>query len=318
MAIKLIPREKWGARRPRGASDLAGTRGVKIHYTGSAESPGMVDDHGERCYARVRAIQDAHMDGRKWNDVAYSFLVCVHGFVFEGRGLHILPAANGSGLNAGHYAILGMVGNAGLVEPSEAMLTGICDAIDYVRAHGDAGREVLGHCDGYSTDCPGPLLYQWVKDGAHRPGDDHNGEGDGDMPRHVRVELGRAMPLPADKWSTLAWLEETHDPDHQHADEGGPSVLNGPAVYSLTASVTMTGMPVGAEYQVRVVEADGDGKGAATLGPIGEGLASSGDTYALYCANGRVLEGRRVRVQVKPIGYAAKAAAGSCELLYWR
>jgi peptidoglycan hydrolase-like protein with peptidoglycan-binding domain len=35
---------------------------------------------------------------------------------------------------------------------------------------GDAGNEIKGHRDGYSTDCPGPKLYAWVKAGAPRPG----------------------------------------------------------------------------------------------------------------------------------------------------
>jgi hypothetical protein len=38
-----------------------------------------------------------------------------------------------------------------------------------LRAEGKAGREVLGHRDGYATDCPGPYLYRWVKQGARRP-----------------------------------------------------------------------------------------------------------------------------------------------------
>lgn len=319
MAIKLITRKQWDARDSRGASTLASTRGVKIHYTGSAESPAMATDH-QRCYARVRSIQNGHMDDRKWNDIAYSYVACEHGYVFEGRGCHILPAANGAGLNSGHYAILGMVGNAGLVEPSPDMYGAICDAIAYVRLHGDAGRQIRGHRDGYSTDCPGTILYRWVTDGASCLGqtNDHDDDQGDDMPSHVKVALGKAMALPADQWTTLTWTTESNDPKHQHADEGGPSVLNGPATYDLTASITLTGMPIGTEYQVRAIEIDADGKGADTLGPIGEGLASSGNTYALYTPTGEVAEGRRVRVQVKPIGHAATAAAGSCELNYWR
>jgi hypothetical protein len=122
------------------------------------------------CGDLVRNIQNFHMDGRKWLDIGYSFLVCPHGDVFEGRGLHHLPAANGAGLNSGHYAVCGLVGNSGLVNPSDAMLNGIRDAIEYCQAKGSAGPEIKGHRDGYSTDCPGPKLYPWVQAGAPRPG----------------------------------------------------------------------------------------------------------------------------------------------------
>jgi hypothetical protein len=166
--VKYVSRSEWGARKPRSSSQLSSTKGVKVHYTGSPEDVRMVDDH-TRCVARVRAIQAGHMDGNGWSDVGYSFLVCIHGDVFEGRGLHKLPAANGKDLNSGHYAVCGLVGNAGLTDPSDAMKHGIRDAIEYLRAEGGAGNEIKGHRDGYSTDCPGPRLYAWVKDGAPRP-----------------------------------------------------------------------------------------------------------------------------------------------------
>ncbi|GGS92245.1 peptidoglycan-binding protein [Nonomuraea spiralis] len=99
-----------------------------------------------------------------------SFVACPHRKVFEGRGLHHLPAANGPGLNSGHYAVLGLVGNAGLVQPPDGVLHAILDAVQYVRDRGNAGKEIKGHRDGYSTDCPGDPLYAWIKRGAPRPG----------------------------------------------------------------------------------------------------------------------------------------------------
>lgn len=168
--MKLITRKAWGARPAKvRVPHLDSTHGVKVHYTGMfvlAERP---DLHAP-CIGLVKRIQDDHMDSNGWNDIGYSFLVCRHGDVFEGRGLNKLPAANGAGLNAGHYAVCGLVGNKGLILPSEAMLNGIRDAIEYCRAKGDAGNEIKGHRDGYSTDCPGPKLYSWVQAGAPRPG----------------------------------------------------------------------------------------------------------------------------------------------------
>ncbi|GIH70356.1 peptidoglycan recognition protein family protein [Sphaerimonospora thailandensis] len=169
MAIDLVARSEWRARAPKGSySSLHSTKGVKVHYTGGRVDPRIVDDH-DRCVALVREIQDYHMDGNGWMDIGYSMVACPHRKVFVGRGPRHLPAANGPGQNSGHYAVLGLVGNKGLVEPTDGMLLGILDAIDYLRAHGGAGREIKGHQDGYPTDCPGGPLYAWIRKGAPRP-----------------------------------------------------------------------------------------------------------------------------------------------------
>lgn len=167
--MKLVSRAQWGARSPRGTvSYLASAKGVKVHYTGGHVDPGIVKDHA-KCVALVRQIQRQHMDGNGWVDIGYSLAVCPHRYVFVGRGPHRLPAANGPGLNAGHYAVLGLVGSSGLVEPPDEMLHGIRDAIEYLRKEGNAGNEIKGHRDGYATLCPGDRLYRWVREGAPRP-----------------------------------------------------------------------------------------------------------------------------------------------------
>jgi peptidoglycan hydrolase-like protein with peptidoglycan-binding domain len=180
--MKLIPRSSWEARPAKvRVPHIESTRGVKVHFTGDHVDPAITGDR-DRCGPLVRAIQNFHMDSNGWNDIGYTALVCPHGWVFEGRGLNKLPAANGAGLNSAHYAVCGLVGNKGLTVPSDAMLNGIRDAIEWLRAKGDAGTEIKGHRDGYDTDCPGPKLYAWVKAGAPRPGQEP------------------AFPLPSGHW----------------------------------------------------------------------------------------------------------------------
>lgn len=166
--MDIVSRKAWGARAPRSSERLASTKGVKVHYVGDTVDPRLTSDH-TRCVAMVRGIQASHMDDRGWHDIGYTALVCPHGNVFVGRGPHVLCAANGPGLNSGHYAVCGLVGDEGLTKPSEAMLNGIRDAIEWLRKTGDAGGEIRGHRDGYSTTCPGEPLYAWVKAGAPRP-----------------------------------------------------------------------------------------------------------------------------------------------------
>ncbi|GII42917.1 peptidoglycan recognition protein family protein [Planotetraspora phitsanulokensis] len=168
--VDIVTRAEWGARSPKsGYTSLSSTKGVKVHYTGGHVDPKILDDH-KKCVALVKSIQNMHMDGNGWIDIGYSVVACPHRKVFIGRGPKHLPAANGAGLNTGHYAILALVGNSGLTVPSDNQLLAIWDAITYLRDKGNAGKEIKGHRDGYSTECPGDKLYAWLKKGAPRPG----------------------------------------------------------------------------------------------------------------------------------------------------
>ncbi|MYW48893.1 peptidoglycan-binding protein [Streptomyces sp. SID161] len=171
--MKLVARAQWGARPSRYAlAYIAGTQGVKIHYEGAyvPKSLAAPDAHSA-CAGHMRDIQASHLANTKENysDIAYNAVVCPHGYVFEGRGIHRKTGANGNQpLNAKDYAVCAMVGSSGLVQPTADQLDGLADAIEWFREDGAAGREVLGHRDGYATACPGEPLYAWVKAGAHR------------------------------------------------------------------------------------------------------------------------------------------------------
>ncbi|MEV4159016.1 peptidoglycan recognition protein family protein [Nonomuraea dietziae] len=162
--MDLVTRAEWHARAPRRElTALPSARGTKVHYVGSFVNPRLLEDC-DRCVALVRSIQIQHQDNNDWTDIAYNLLTCPHGRIFVGRGARILSAANGPGLNQGHYAVCALLGDRGLVQPTAAMLRGLRDAVAYLQARG-AGREVRGHRDGYATSCPGPVLYGWLRAG---------------------------------------------------------------------------------------------------------------------------------------------------------
>lgn len=172
--MKLVTRAQWGARPSKyPLTAISSTLGVKIHYEGSyvPKSLAAADSHSS-CAGHMRDIQASHLANAKedYSDIAYNAVVCPHGCVFEGRGLHRRTGANGNqALNAKDYAVCAMVGSSGLVQPTDALLGGLVDAIEWFRSDGDAGDEVLGHRDGYATSCPGEPLYAWVRAGARRP-----------------------------------------------------------------------------------------------------------------------------------------------------
>jgi len=168
--LKLVSRSQWGARAyrtPNGATPYSrARRGVKLHYLGTPYS----DRPHAQCDDYVRQLQAQHMDGNGWSDIGYSFAVCTHGYVYEGRGLRRRNSANGNtSLNEQDYAVLLLVGSSGLTEPTDAQLHGARDAIEYCREEGPAGDWLGGHRDGYATACPGDAVYAWVKAGAQRP-----------------------------------------------------------------------------------------------------------------------------------------------------
>ena len=165
----FVRRSEWGAPVSSAAAYIASTRGVKVHYLGTPYSSRTHD----KCDDYVRAVRASHLanTAENYSDIAYNMLVCEHGYVFEGRGAHKRTGANGNAtLNSQHYAVCALLGSSGLTQPTDAMLNGIRDAIEYLREHGDAGSEIKGHRDGYATSCPGQPLYNWVLKGAPRPG----------------------------------------------------------------------------------------------------------------------------------------------------
>lgn len=172
--MKLVTRSQWGARPSKyDLAYIASTLGVKVHYEGAyvPKSLAAADAHSS-CAGRMRDIQASHLANTRedYSDIAYNAMVCPHGSVFEGRGLHRRTGANGTTtLNLRHYAVCAMLGNSGLVQPPDAMLDGLVDAIAWLRSGGAAGDQVQGHRDGHATSCPGDPLYAWVKAGAYRP-----------------------------------------------------------------------------------------------------------------------------------------------------
>jgi len=164
--MQFVTRTEWGAPADTPAADMATALGVKIHWIGGQYTTPSHD----LCHGEVWAIREEHLADpvQHWVDIAYNLLVCQHGVVFEGRGKGKESGANGDqALNHADYAICAIQGTNETA--SDALKSGLRDAIEYMQANG-AGGEILGHRDGYNTDCPGDELYAWVQAGAPRPG----------------------------------------------------------------------------------------------------------------------------------------------------
>lgn len=153
--MRFVSRATWGARAPSSRSKLAATFGVTVHY----EGPHLGDYIHGSCASKVRGIQNFHMDARGWADIAYSAIVCRHGYTFEGRWAGVRTAANGT--NDGNdtaYAVCLLIG----VDDSlpGIMLGELIETIDHLNNAPGVGQRVNGHRDWKATACPGDVAYR--------------------------------------------------------------------------------------------------------------------------------------------------------------
>lgn len=169
--MKFITRAEWGAAAPTSVTRLSAVNRVFIHYTGMDADE--QSDHSN-CAARVRGIQRFHMSptpsdpSKPWADIAYSFIVCKHGYVFEGRGFGVRTAATGS-CNGDSLAVCFLGDDtAQRDDVTDAGRKGIVSIVDEIkRRYGKVS--VHGHRDCGSTACPGDQLYRWLSNGLPLP-----------------------------------------------------------------------------------------------------------------------------------------------------
>lgn len=158
-SMKFVSRAEWGARAGSSSTSITPV-GVAVHW----EGPHMgTPEHGS-CAGIVRGFQAFHMDTNGWADIAYSAVVCPHGYVFEGRGPGHRTAANGTNDGNQRFYAVCFMGGEGDTFTDEAK-DGINDAIEWL-----GGGEITGHRDHTETACPGDEIYAWVQSGHPRAG----------------------------------------------------------------------------------------------------------------------------------------------------
>lgn len=168
--INLVKRAEWQARKPKSRSTVALTEPSTGHWNGPKVTVrGQPTWEHSVCPSLVRGIQNFHMDGRGWSDIAYNFLICPHGYVFEGRGLDVVNAANGTNIgNRTSHAIMWLAGKENPFIDSEK--SGFRECVRYVADSTKAPDECVGHRDHKATECPGDERYNWIRQGMLLPG----------------------------------------------------------------------------------------------------------------------------------------------------
>ncbi|GLZ13160.1 hypothetical protein Acsp04_33950 [Actinomadura sp. NBRC 104425] len=297
--MDIIGRAEWGARAPRSRTTTTWSRRTEfiVHYS---EGP---------TTQTPRQIQDHHMDSNGWADIGYNFLVDVMGRIYEGRGW-LVVGAHATGHNTSGIGVCMIGRNGDATTAAENAIRWLYD--EAVRRAGRSLKK-LGHRDVTATSCPGDQLYAWVRAGMPAGSNQED-----DMPVYVSVGVTDAQSLPPETWTTVDWPKEYADSAHHHWNRGGPSLVHGPARYSLTANVRIKGLPAGTELQARAIERR-ESDGEIEAGPIAEYVASEGDTFVHYALPADTVgTGRRVRFQVIHYGtQTAQITGGSAKVLIW-
>lgn len=184
--MKLVTRAQSGLRPPLKVFPGNLSKPSTGHWNGPNVTVHgkTVFDHSA-CAAVWRGIQAFHMDTRGWNDIAYNFGICQHGYVFEGRGLNVRNGANGT--NEGNKTSHCLMMMAGPDNPfNVAEKSAFRDCVKYVSDHTNAPYSAIGHRDWHSTDCPGDARYSWIHGGMKMSG--------GEVPQPPKKE-GALMAL---------------------------------------------------------------------------------------------------------------------------
>lgn len=162
MIPNIVLRRDWHARPAKRVDELEADRirYLVVHYSG-ADADEQADHRN--CAGRVRGIQDFHMNVQGWNDIAYNWVVCRHGYVFRGRGFEIRSAATGAA--NGYTQAVCFLGNdsAGRLDVTPQAWEAIEDVYRFVARNAPGLEGARGHRDFMPTACPGDELYRLIR-----------------------------------------------------------------------------------------------------------------------------------------------------------
>jgi hypothetical protein len=157
-----VSRAAWGAKRPLSRPTvLLASRVDMIVYHYTAAGSDEQADH-KNCAGRVRGVQAFHQNVRGWNDIAYNFLTCKHGYIFEGRGIENKSAATGA--ENSHTLAVCFLGDdtVGRDDVTVAGRQALVEITRWIRQRRPAVTGYKGHRDYMATSCPGNELYSYI------------------------------------------------------------------------------------------------------------------------------------------------------------
>ena len=169
----ICNRACWTARAPKSTPTQMGslTRAIIHHTAGSSDYNVTTLEDGK---AKVRGVQNVHMDANGWSDIGYHFLVDKNGNLFEGRAgsMTTLPrgAHDGNNTDSFGFTLLGYFHSPYNHDPNATMRGKIYDCIAWRMpsgwtpyGSGTYNGNTVGKLDGHrkvkATACPGDTMH---------------------------------------------------------------------------------------------------------------------------------------------------------------
>lgn len=180
MTIEIIPRSAWGARPPKVRNQIhTPTDELWLHHTAGSEQGA----------SGVRQIQTQHMDGERWTDIAYSFVIDRNTLqIYEGRGVGI-RGGHTQGRNTRSHGICVMGNFHGIHTPRPELIARIAELVRHGHEAGWWPATLTGgHRDVRATACPGDALYTRIGEINRRATTDG-----GTMPTDRTAEIKEAQ-----------------------------------------------------------------------------------------------------------------------------
>jgi hypothetical protein len=149
--LVIMTRLQWDARTPRGVTKVnwTSTQPTRVHHTDTGVPTGSGKALVENEKEIIRAVQKYHMDSRKYNDIAYNFLIMPSGRVYEGRGKEVEGAHT-----LGHNEDCG-IAFVGDYNKDKLTRAQIIAYKNLRRKLGVSGGKAYPHSATYNTSCPG-------------------------------------------------------------------------------------------------------------------------------------------------------------------
>lgn len=162
--LRIVNRMTWLAQRPLEQYNYIDgpVPYVIISHTGSEDAL----TQAENVYL-VRNIQCFHIESRRWNDIAYNFLIGSDGNVYEGRGWKVV-GAHTYGYNKKSVGI-SFIGCFMRELPPPVSLQACKLLIErgVELGHISPNYSIVCHCQCSPTESPGRMLFEEIKTWPH-------------------------------------------------------------------------------------------------------------------------------------------------------
>jgi hypothetical protein len=236
----------WG---PTPAPSAPCRNGVAVHYNGG--NTALAGKSHSACVSYWKRTRSFHINDRGWLDIGYLFMVCVHGYVMEGRGFGRAQAAQPGG-NTTWTSVTFASGPS--ERPTTAQLNAFRELRAWLRARGVAAA-IRPHSAFVSTACPGNILRGLIRNGTltgapSKPGGGTPEPSEEEVLRTV-VDLGARDPqtIPGGARQSLSFEVEYLDQDKVHTDAKDgtryPSIFpkGGDQPYAVTVQLVLDAKP---------------------------------------------------------------------------